>query len=294
MKKYNIQHILYLVALCICCGVIFKYPLPIGQNKVQTLMKEWMHKEISFPKDAVFTIMGIDTVGYNVKEGYKIVSYIDSIGCVSCKLKLPQWKEFINQINAIDSTVTFMFFFQPKDIEELQYKLFSENFKHPVCLDTENLFFRRNGLCTNDNFQTFLLNENNRIVAVGNPVTNPYVKELYTSLLQNKIVKQENNTDVFFDNLKHDFGEVSLNKEYECNFKLTNIGEEKLIIKDVITSCDCIKAWTNQDTILLGEKAEINVLFKEDDNVGAFYRTIDIFCNSPQSPITITITGNIK
>ena len=31
-------------------------------------------------------------------SSYKILVYIDSIGCSSCKLQLNKWKEFINEI----------------------------------------------------------------------------------------------------------------------------------------------------------------------------------------------------
>ena len=32
-------------------------------------------------------------------ENYKIVSYVDSLGCISCKLKLEEWKEFKDSIS---------------------------------------------------------------------------------------------------------------------------------------------------------------------------------------------------
>lgn len=45
-------------------------------------IKQWMGKEILFPKNSVFTIRGKDTIDFalNVSD-YKIVSYIDTAGC---------------------------------------------------------------------------------------------------------------------------------------------------------------------------------------------------------------------
>lgn len=51
-------------------------------------VKEWIGKEILFPKNSVFTIRGKDTIDFSLNESdYKIVSYIDTAGCVACQLK---------------------------------------------------------------------------------------------------------------------------------------------------------------------------------------------------------------
>ena len=58
------------------------------------LVNKWNGKEIKFPARSVFTIQRKDTV--DVKWGnadYKVVTYIDSVGCTSCKLQLPRWKK---------------------------------------------------------------------------------------------------------------------------------------------------------------------------------------------------------
>ena len=54
------------------------------------LVKEWQGKEIRFPEKPVFTRFVTDTTDYRipVAAGYKVVVYVDSIGCVSCKLQL--------------------------------------------------------------------------------------------------------------------------------------------------------------------------------------------------------------
>lgn len=45
-------------------------------------IKQWMGKEILFPKNSVFTIRGKDTIDFALNASdYKIVSYIDTAGC---------------------------------------------------------------------------------------------------------------------------------------------------------------------------------------------------------------------
>ena len=58
------------------------------KEKIARLVKEWDGKEISFPSHSVFTIQGKDTVDFSFADAeYKIITYIDSVGCTSCKLQ---------------------------------------------------------------------------------------------------------------------------------------------------------------------------------------------------------------
>lgn len=58
-------------------------------------------------------------------------------------------------------------------------------------------------------FQTFLLDKNNRVIAIGNPIHNPKVKELYLKIIlgdeaPNK--KEKIQTTVACSNTIHDLG----------------------------------------------------------------------------------------
>ena len=49
-------------------------------------------------------------------------------------------------------------------------------------------------MCIRDrDFQTFLLNENNNVVAVGNPIYNNKVRDLYLKILSNNKSLENNN-----------------------------------------------------------------------------------------------------
>ena len=52
---------------------------------------------------------------------YKIITYIDSIGCMSCKLGLLQWQDFAVNVDSIfPNTVHFQFVFQPYKLNEIR------------------------------------------------------------------------------------------------------------------------------------------------------------------------------
>ena len=72
------------------------------EKQVKELVQEWQGKEIKFPDNPIFTQYVKDTVDYQISvSDYKIVMYVDSIGCVSCKLQLSRWKEFIGQVDSV-------------------------------------------------------------------------------------------------------------------------------------------------------------------------------------------------
>ena len=69
------------------------------KERVSRLVKEWDGKEIVFPDRSVFTIQGRDTVSRPSGDSpYKVLTYIDSLGCASCKLQLPRWKELMAEV----------------------------------------------------------------------------------------------------------------------------------------------------------------------------------------------------
>ena len=127
------------------------------KHDIEVLVKEWNNKEIRFPENPVFTRYVTDTIPYRIpKADYKVVVFVDSVGCISCKLQLPRWKKFMHEVDSLsDGNVPFVFFFQTKDVRELRYILRRDNFSHPVCIDTEDRFYRLNRFPGNMMFQTF-------------------------------------------------------------------------------------------------------------------------------------------
>lgn len=78
------KHIYLLFFLCLLCSC-----KESEKEKIARLVKEWDGKEISFPPHSVFTIQGKDTIDFSFADAeYKIVTYVDSVGCTSCKLQL--------------------------------------------------------------------------------------------------------------------------------------------------------------------------------------------------------------
>ena len=265
------------------------------KHDIEVLVKEWNNKEIRFPDNPVFTRFVTDTVPYRIpKSDYKVVVFVDSVGCISCKLQLPKWKEFMHEVDSLsDGNVPFVFFFQTKDVSELRYILKRDNFSHPVCMDTEDSFYRLNRFPGEMMFQTFLVDSANRVKVIGNPIHNLSVKELYLKELTGMKSNPLPVTIVHPDSTEYHYGTVGKNKKESKKVILHNTGKEVFRIKGVTTSCDCMTVEYGWDEILPGESAVLTVKYKAEEP-GDFWRTITIYGNIPEKSFTLDFWGTVK
>ena len=267
------------------------------KDEIARLVKEWDGKEVRFPESPVFTIQGKDTVDFSFRNAeYKVVSYVDSIGCISCKLQLANWAAFIQEVDSLTGrTVPFILCLHTTDVEEMRRIVRKDDFQYPVFIDEKGTFDALNHFPTNMTFQTFLLDKDNKIVAIGNPVLNPMVKELYleklTGVQESKPKAMQ--TEVGLDKAEIDFGTFPMNEVKEGKFLLTNTGQNLLVLYDVVTSCGCTKVEYSKQPLRPGETTELTVRY-EADKSGHFNKAITIYSNAVGSPHKLRVRGQVK
>lgn len=266
-----------------------------SREQLATLLKEWDQKEIMFPSHTVFTIQGKDTVGCCIKDRYKILVYTDSTGCTGCKMRLDDWKKFMHQVDSTSAdSVQFLFFFFPKDGIGLHQTLKMALFDHPICIDEQDSLNLLNHFPQRIDFQTFLLNENNKVVAVGNPVYNSKVRDLYLKILSNN--EYFNNNDRLQTSLRItptvlDMQSFSWReKQIKC-LNVRNTGNGSLVINDVTTSCGCTTVDYPKEPILPGKDGTLYISYQAERSAH-FNKTISIYCNVESSPVTVSLKGN--
>ena len=148
-----------------------------NRDKAQArkILNEWIDKEIFFPENLNFSIQGSERASnFAIRDSeYKIVAYVDSMGCTSCKLHLSEWDNYINNIDSLyPNKVQFLFFFFPKNGRDIYLTLRVERFIYPICIDTLDVLNRINHFPSDIQYQTFLLDKNNKVMAIGNPIHN--------------------------------------------------------------------------------------------------------------------------
>ena len=87
----------------------------------------WEQREIQFPADTNFVSYsrkwGERKVRFNKSE-YSIFLYADSMGCMSCKLQLDKWAEFIREVDSVtQGKVPFIFVLQSSRKREVAHSL---------------------------------------------------------------------------------------------------------------------------------------------------------------------------
>ena len=261
------------------------------------IVNEWMGKEIQFPKEYLCNVLGKDTTNTLCSDlldnEYKVLLYVDSTGCVDCKLKLFLWKQLIEEAdNLFKDKLGFLLFFHPKDKKELQFLLKRDRMGYPVFMDLENKINLLNHFPKEQSYQCFLLDKDNKVVMIGNPTLNPQIWELYKEHITGEKVNKENTntTAIEVDQTKYDFGNILIGESSYATFHLKNTGNRPLFVLNVATSCGCTSVDWDKKPIGPGKTSEIKVEMKPDE-VGHFNKTITIRCNIEESIVKLMVHG---
>ena len=187
-----------------------------------------------------FSVLGKDSAGYSFPQNeYTIMTYVDSVGCTSCKLQLPTWKRLISMVDTVAAgKVSFLFVFHPKNKKEISFLLKRDRFLYPVFIDEKGDFDALNHFPSDVNFQTFLLDSQNKVLAIGNPVHNKKVRDLYLQIIagQQTGVATSSQTKVVLDKKLDEMGDFDWKIPQTATFSLRNLGDHLLIIEDINAS----------------------------------------------------------
>jgi hypothetical protein len=159
------------------------------QLEAEKIVTEWVGKTIQFPDNMVFSAYGRNTSSTLLPETpYKILLYSDSSGCTSCKLKLLEWQALIQESDTLLlNKLSFLFCFYPKIKKELEFLLLHDSFDYPVYLDIRNELDRLNCFPQQMEYQCFLLDKENKVVSIGNPVLNPQIWDLFKKIIRGQV-----------------------------------------------------------------------------------------------------------
>lgn len=236
------------------------------KDRIIRLVNEWEGKTIYYPDKMTLISYETDSVittCNRVKSHYTILNYVDSMGCISCNL-----------------------------IKLLQ----QVHFNYFVYIDETDTLNRINKFLKDENFQTFLLDKDNRIVAIGNPVHNPRVKDLYLKIITGEsplASKKKLQTDLTLDKSIFDMGSFNWEEEQLAEFMLTNSGDELLVIDGVSTSCGCTTVEYSKEPVQTGKNLILKVRYKAE-HPEHFNKTISVYCNTKNAPLQLKISGNAK
>jgi hypothetical protein len=259
-------------------------------ERIDRVVNDWIGKKIIWNEEYYSFV---DTH----KPTFTIVSYIDSLGCISCKLQLNKWNIFKRVVDSISKKrVSIIFIAHGAIKKDIKYLFDAYHFYPNLCImDVDNRLNTSNQFPQLNEYQTFLLDNNNKVLAIGNPIHNPKVKDLYLKIIRgdalSKNKKKEVVTTVSLDKSIFSMGTFSWEKEQNTTFLLKNIGDKAFVINDVTTSCGCTSVEYSKEPIRPGKSLTLHVTYKAD-HPGHFDKTVSVYCNVPSSPIQLRINGN--
>ena len=267
-------------------------------DKIQKIVEEWNGRTIIFPTNVVFFKKNGDSVHDFLQPTYKILHYVDSTGCMSCKLQLLKWKQLIHEMSVQNIPVQFVFVFSTQEEESIYSALCANEFDYPVCIDKTDSLNVLNHFPVHSDIHTFLLDSNNCVLALGNPVQNLNVKDLYVDLMsgaKGRLRKKSapNFTEVVISKKTIVLDDFDWTKKQSTAFILKNVGSGRLVIHDVITSCGCTIVDYDKAPVSSGDSLFLYVSYKSS-HPGYFSKTITVVCNAKDSPIKLRVSGMAK
>lgn len=186
MRKRKTVSIVCFILLCGLISLSFFYYKKHNQKTV-SMVTELMNRQLKLDS-MKFTVLGKDTSTFDINSyQYKIFTYIRQSECISCNLRLNEWKEYIEDIKHYNSNVGFVFYYPVKSKKDIIYFLEDEDFSYPVCIDPKDHLNIVETMPHDVRLQTFLLDKDNKIIAIGNPIINSSINDLYVSIIKGEL-----------------------------------------------------------------------------------------------------------
>ena len=154
-----------------------------GKNDIKKIIQDWQEKEIVKPDIINYKILGKDTVCNELwDKPFRVLTYIDSVGCTGCRLRLPEWKMLIDSCRQQSIDISFIFIVHSSDFLSFTSDVKYQEFSEPIIYDYQNQFYKLNRFPP-EPYRTFLLDSQNRVQLIGNPIETPQMWELYKKVI---------------------------------------------------------------------------------------------------------------
>lgn len=183
MAKYSIVFLILTVLVSSCSN----------KNKWKRELLQLQSEKVILPIEEMKLIaQGRDTTISEFKTcEFKLVIYADSSDCASCILeKMHLWDSILMNTSQYGEQFKIFFIFSPADSQkhDVNFILRHNKYHYPVFLDFTRRFAQCNPhLPQNPVLHSFLLDENNKVILGGNPLTNKRIELLLYNTLHDKL-----------------------------------------------------------------------------------------------------------
>lgn len=278
-------------------------------KEVENNLKEMQGKVIYFPTNLRSVCMGKDTLCPTMFENkYKMVVYIDSIGCTECNMKIERWIDIFKYTQDSLPNLSIIYIVSPKMSQSQKITSYFKKYEidYPIFVDSLNQFGNLNKIPKDSKYHTFLIDRQNRIVIVGSPILSDRMWQLYKDYIRKPIdiseaIKQNLNelnptikgiTQIQLNQDSVNLGKFSYSTTKNTAFQIKNEGSLPLVIQTINTACGCTTAKYDKKPIAKGETATVILEYKPN-SLGYFRKSADVICNVAKGYVRLTISGEV-
>jgi len=267
------------------------------EEKRDRLTSYWMNREIYFPA-RMLCVTQDSVVNFRVPyHKFSLVTYVDSATCLNNGMLFKEWKEFMEELDTMTTYQMYHhYFLATDDVKRVQGLMKEVGFTHQVSLDTENKFLIYNRFPIDPEYNTFLMDEQRKILCVGSPFYSPEIKEQYKKIIKDGgIIKipEKKTTEIQYGSTVVDMGTFDCSTPGKVSFEIKNVGDRPLRISQVMSTSLNFRMDYTKDSIPPRKKWKLDIQYVSDRP-----RTIDkemyIYCNTEDSPIVLTVKGEAR
>ena len=265
------------------------------KDRMAEIVEEWQGREIVFPEVMTDFQTG-DTIDLSDSD-FTILTYVDSAGCTSCKMRLALWNDFLYSLDSIaNNQVKFLMVIDKGAYEsELRALLKRYDFKHNVYLDSVSYFGKNYAFSKQSALNTLLLDGKKRIVVLGNPLYSEAMNRMYKDLSSGKkTFSIHSNNIVTIDKNNIYLGYIKPRETISKSVVFSNEGNDTIYIDRISSSCDCIRLVLSDSCLYPRSKKAAKVEINGDTISEEFERSINVYYKDFDYPSVINVFGNIS
>ena len=148
-------------------------------SRTEAEIKQLSGRRIQFPEAyEIIKSSNVSGVENPLNKRLKIVTYVDDKMCSVCAMRiLLDWQQFLHDIGR---DVGFVAIAYPGSKMAFESAMTELDIRLPIIYDVNNSFLSSNRLGhIRARCRTFLLDEHNKVILVGEPLNSPKLKSLY-------------------------------------------------------------------------------------------------------------------
>ena len=153
-------------------------------NSRERYIKKTIGSELVIFVDSMTKVNNRELYYVEIEKPLKIVVYSDSTNCNACDIKFPLWKIRFRELTRENNNIGLIFIINTEEIEDMELNADAVKAPGLRLYDTKGVFKRKNDLFHERTFHVFLLDKENKVIIVGNPIENSNLYNLYKKAIE--------------------------------------------------------------------------------------------------------------